>query len=134
MDIFFNIYFLFNELCKIIKLNGINICLKWTHQLIANQIAKRLVEVHHKYYIIHYPYGVTWYKILIPRNRNPVLIETVYDSNGTDVTEDILQYMGPSHNFHGQRIRPIDMGYSSLKFVFTLDNDKYFNEEDIIIL
>jgi hypothetical protein len=133
MDFLKNSFFLITELFKIIKINGINICLKWTHQIITNQIAKSLVEVHHKYYIIHYPYGMTWYKIIVPRNRKPLLIETIY-SGENDVTEDVLKYLGPSYNFHGQNIRPIDIGYKSLKFVFTLGETKFFDEFDNISL
>jgi len=102
----------------------------WAKQILANQIGNRLVEMHHKYYIVWYPYGVSWYKILIPRRRRPVLIDTITDENGNDVKKDVLAFMGPSHNFHGIATSPNTLGYESLTFTDLDSQSKTFVENE----
>nr|QBK88281.1 MAG: uncharacterized protein LCMAC202_06430 [Marseillevirus LCMAC202] len=104
----------------------------WTKQIIANQIGNRLVEMHHHHYIIHYPYGVTWYKIIVPRRRGPCLIDTVTDGDNNDVKKDVFAYMGPSHNFHGVTVTPSMLGYDSLTFTYISGEANTFAGTDIV--
>lgn len=125
-------YTVTKEVCKVIRRNGLGVCLKWTQQVIANQIGNRLVEMHHRYYVIHYPYGVTWYKIIVPRRRGPCKIDTVVDQDGKDVKKDVFAYMGPSHNFHGVAITPKMLGYESLTFTDIFGDARVYTEEEVI--
>ena len=120
------------EIYRVIRRNGLGICLMWTQQVIANQIGRRLVEMHHRHYIIHYPYGVTWYKVIIPRRRGPCLIDTVTDADGNDVKDDVFAFMGPSHNFHGVQVTPKLLGYKSLTFTDLTGESKVFAENEAI--
>lgn len=119
---------------SIVRENGIGVCLVWSKQIMTNQIAKRLVEIHHRYYIIHYPYGVTWYKMIIPRKRGPCRITQV-THNTTDVTGDVLQCMGPGHSFHGVKVTPKMLGYTGpLSFHFLDTTVTTFGETEPITL
>lgn len=122
------------EVYNVIQQNGLGICLLWTKQVIANQISKRLVEIHHKYYIIHYPYGVTWYKIVIPRKRGPSIFDTITDQDGNDVKKQVFEFMGPSRNFHGMDITPMAMGYGKLTITFLDGRVEEFQANDKIIV
>ncbi len=122
------------EICKVIRRNGLGICLLWTRQVIANQIGRRLVEMHPRYYVIHYPFGVTWYKIIVPRRKGPCLIDTVSDGDGKDVKKDVRAFMGPSHNFHGMTVTPKMLGYDSLIFTYIGGKTKIFAELDEITI
>lgn len=106
----------------------------WIKKFVANQSAKYLIEMHHKYYIVNYPYGVKWYKIIIPRKRGPCPFEYIYDENETDVTESVLTFMGPSFDFHKLPITPKQMGYESLTFVLEDDSEKKFMQNDTIFI
>lgn len=127
-------YTVTREVYKVIRRNGLGVCLIWTQQVIANQIGSRLVEMHHRYYVVHYPYGVTWYKIIIPRHRRPCRIDTVVDENDSDVKKDVFAFMGPSHNFHGAQVTPNMLGYKSLTFTDLTDNSHTFAEDEAITI
>lgn len=105
--------------------------LNWSKQLATNYVSKKLIETHHRYYIIHYPRGVRWYKMIIPRKRGPCKI-TQITNNTRDVTCDVLQFMGPSHTFHGIRVTPKMLGYTQLSFHFLDSTVLSFEESDII--
>lgn len=125
-------YTVAKDVYDIINKNGIGVCLMWTQQVIANQIGNRLVEMHHRYYIVHYPYGVSWYKIIIPRRRGPCRIDTILDEDGNNVKKDVCSFMGPSHNFHGTQVTPEMLGYNSLTFTDLAGDVKTFDKNDII--
>ncbi len=127
-------YTVTREVYKVIRRNGLGICLMWTQQVIANQIGNRLVEMHHHYYVVHYPYGVTWYKIIVPRRRGPCRIDTVTDENDNDVKRDVFAFMGPCHNFHGAQLTPSMLGYKSLTFTDLTDNSQIFAEDEAITI
>jgi len=105
-------------------------------KIMTNYLFQKCVEIHHKYYIVSYPYGMKWYKIILPRVRNPCMIdkvETIVGSEIIDVTNVIFDYMGPCYNFHGQKITPQILGYSNLRFTFLDDTIETFQEQAEII-
>ena len=120
------------KVVRCVRQHGLGICLQWTRQIVTNQITKHLIEMHHKYYVIHYPYGVTWYKIVIPRKRGPCLIAEIRDSGGNNVMDVITPYMGPSHNFHNQQISPKILGFEELLIVYIDGTEKKFTGNDVI--
>lgn len=127
-----HVYTVTSQVYTAIRNTGLGVCLIWTQQVIANRISRNLVEIHHRHYIVHYPYGVTWYKIIIPRHRGPCKIDTIVDSNGKDVKKDVCSFMGPSHNFHGIKVSPGMLGYESLIFTNISGVEKIFTKDDII--
>jgi hypothetical protein len=108
--------------------------LQWIQQIFANQLSKHLVEIHHRHYIIHYPYGITWYKIILPRRIGPCMIDTVVDHHANNVKKDIFAFMGPTHNFHGLQLTPNVLGYDSLTFTFLDGTFKTFESTDILCI
>jgi len=101
-------------------------------QLITNKVAKYFVHVDKNYYIVHYPFGVNWYKIIIPRHRKPCKITSITDSSGLDISKDIFEYMGPSHNFHGITVSPQILGYETIIFEYINGDKKEFSNKDEI--
>ena len=122
------------EACFLIIKDGPRICLVWARQLISSQIGKYLVEIHHQYYLVHYPYGATWYKIMIPRNRGPCMIDTITNDVFEHVKKEVIPFMGPGHNFHGSRVTPGMLGYESLTFTFINGDTRTFCKNEILIL
>lgn len=74
-------------------------------------LSKKHVVINPNYYIVYYPYGVSWYKIIVPRNRRPIVIDSIVNENGVDIKADVLPFMGPGHNFHGLMVTPRMMGF-----------------------
>ena len=105
----------------------------WTRQFLTSKFGHYFVEMHHAHYIINYPYGLTWYKILIPRKRGPCQIVDITDQDGNDVKDQILQFLGPGYNFHGIPTTPKMLGYKSLTFS-TIFDEQTFIEDKIIVV
>ena len=49
-------------------------------------ISRKVTETHHKHFVISYPHGTHWYKIVVPRERRPFVLCSVMDENEKDVT------------------------------------------------
>ena len=56
------------------------------------------------------------YKMIIIPKRGPSPILQISNNLQNDVTDQILQYMGPQYDWHGNRFTPEFFGYSSLTF------------------
>ncbi len=104
----------------------------WTRQVFANQISRYLVDVHGTHYIVHYPLGVTWYKIVIPRRRGPSQIDTIITEDGVNVKKQVAAFLGPGYNFHGQTVTPKIMGYDILTFTRLDGTSVTFNSDEKI--
>lgn len=111
---------------------------KWTmihhhiFELGTNYISQKMVHVQKDRIIIHFPYGVHWYKLSFPRKRGPFQMRMITDDTDTDVSQDVLSYMGPCYNFYGIPTAPHDLGYSSLTFSDFIGNTKVFKENEQI--
>ena len=111
---------------------------KYIYQFVTRIISKKLVEIHHKRYVVWYPYGVHWYRIVIPRVRGPSRVSnvlSVVDSTTfEDVTDEVKEIMGPCNNFHGIPTSPKMLGYSKLIFKFAFDSlqPKLFKDDETI--
>lgn len=84
------------------------------HQFYANMLSRKHVVINQNYYIVHYPYGVSWYKIIVPRNRRPIVIDSITDESGKDIKSEVIPFMGPGHNFHGLMVTPRMMGFDRI--------------------
>jgi hypothetical protein len=109
-------------------MNILNVVKEWVNY----KLFQWVVEIHHAYYIINYPYGMRWYKLLVPRKRGPVLIDTISNENGVDIKDIVLQYAGPGYNFHGQHITPKHLGYNKVIVKFIDDNESSFDSNEPI--
>jgi len=73
--------------------------------------------------VIYYERDGLSYKLCIPIKMNVLkarLPDEVYDENGKDVTENIIEFMGVNHDFHGIKTTPKLLGYKKLSFLFKL--------------
>jgi len=73
--------------------------------------------------------------VRIPKatRRGPSMISKIFDENGTDVTSEVITFMGPSHNFHGITTTPHLLGYEKLSFQM-LRGLKVFEKNDVIMI
>jgi hypothetical protein len=105
------------SLAKMLYNDGPKEGLRWINQLLTHWLYQQLVEVHRNYYIVHYPLGVSWYKIIIPRRRGPSRITQILDHQGRDIKEDLFAHLGPGKDFHGQPITPEMLGHQQLTII-----------------
>lgn len=84
--------------------------------------------------IYYYSCG-KFYKVRIPKNRFPNRIlgfETYTDFVWEDISENVMECLGKSKNFHGIPTTPKLLGYSNIKVLYTNGNEKIFDENEII--
>jgi len=119
---------LYNGYKTLDNTNGSNIL----YTVFNNYVSKHMVTIEKETITVSFPYGTRWYKIRFPRVRHPFMYNHIYDENGEDVSQDILSYMGPCHNFYGISTTPIDLGYSKLVFVDYFGEEMVFEKEQEI--
>jgi len=87
-----------------------------------------------KYCTLTYFHGDRKFRVKFPKKRGPrsiTLIETLDDKN---VTKEVIEMMGPSHNFHGISTSPLLLGYNGLKITYRNGMVSYYLKDDTIWL
>ena len=93
---------------------------------------KSIVQIDKNNYLLTYAINGKLYKYPIKVKRGPPPILQISDENSEDRTKDILCYLGPSYNWHGNSVTPAILGYKSLVFECANGNELVFNEETIL--
>jgi hypothetical protein len=70
----------------------------------------------------------------IKRSRKMGKLLQVINENNDDVTDLIVQYYGPDHNWHGMTYTPGDLGYESMTIIDYDGNVFCFDKDQNIIL
>ena len=77
-----------------------------------------------------YHVGFQKYVIPIRCRRGPTGVTDVRviheDGRKEDVTERVREFMGPGHDFHGQRLRPIDIGFDRPLEFYEMLSDRVY--------
>jgi len=67
-------------------------------------------------FVIDYPYGPKWYKLMIPKHNNKRILSVKIES-GEDIKHILKKYMGPYDNFGNvSGLTPRLLGYGRLIF------------------
>lgn len=89
-------------------------------------------KINRNTYEISYVVSGKMYKMLVTPKRGPAPVLQVSDSGDNDVTSEILQYMGPSYNWHGNTVTPKFLGYNTLTFQLSNGEEITFEEDKIL--
>ena len=93
-----------------------------------------LISSKGKYELIYYD-GDMRYKVVFPKNRKIRQISQVENVLGEDITPEILEMMGPSHNFHGISSSPGLLGWKDgLNVKYRSGEEIFYGYNDIIKL
>ncbi len=81
--------------------------------------------------------GIQKYRVIFPKKRGPKRVVSVHttiddDPLNLDVTSQIFEYMGPSHNFHNIPSSPKLLGYKDLIFTMRNGDILSFSDEELI--
>jgi hypothetical protein len=101
---------------------------------------KTHVIMNEKWYEVSFNHEQQIYKIRFPRKKGPCKLISAFtvgniasEDFSKDITDEIMKFMGPCHNFYGINTSPSLLGYSKIKFVMMGGKIKEFNEDEIII-
>ena len=89
------------------------------------------------YYNLTYFNGNRRYKIRFPKQRGPlniVRITTNLFLKEIDITSEILELLGPGHNFYGIPTSPNLLGYTNLMVEYLNDKKRMYIGDEIIKL
>ena len=107
------------------------ICLQKIITLYQYYFLKNDVIKKSRTHIIPYYSQNKHYKIIYkPSIKKKRIIKVLY--HNLDITEEILEFLGPHNDFHNIPTTPLLLGYDSLTFEFLNDESKTFNDDEII--
>jgi len=91
-------------------------------------------KVDRNLYEITYAINGRLYKMLIKQIRGPVPIKMVLDKDGNDITDKVLPYIGPQHDFHSAELYPNFFSTEKLCFLSHDDSMIEFESDDVLTL
>jgi hypothetical protein len=91
-----------------------------------------LVKQDKNTYLLTYNINGKVYKNLIKVKRGPCPILQISNEDTEDVTTNVLQYLGPTRNWHGNQYTPKILGYKTLVFECDDGEEKVYNENDTL--
>ena len=87
-------------------------------------------QIDAKNYEITYVINGKLYKMIITPIRGPAPLLQVRDEKDDDITEKILPYLGPRHDWHGCKFTPKNFGYEKITFELADGTNKSFKKND----
>ena len=96
-------------------------------QWLNNSIEK----IDRKTSVLTYVYAGRKYKLLIRPKRGPSPILQVSNEKSEDLTDEIMPYLGPKYNWHGDSFNPKFFGCESLTFECANGKSEIFKNEEI---
>lgn len=113
--------------CMIVKAMYL-MFLQWVNRSVV-RIGTNLYEVS---YVIS---GITYkFHVKLKKGPNSNVIIQASDENDTDLTGELLTYLGPMDNFHGNKYTPTHFGVKSITLNMASGEDKTFTEHEHIVL
>lgn len=83
-------------------------------------------------YILSYVINGNSYRIFLKHRRGPKPFLLVVDENDNDVTDEIIQYLGPNQDWHCQKYCPENFNKNCLTFEMMDGKQKNFFNKDFI--
>jgi len=108
-------------------ISHVSILIKIIHIKVLMFIYDGLIEDYPAYFIINYPFGLKWYKLIVMKSRVRMCSITSELDNGQiiDIKPIVKQYLGPYDNFcNNHNITPEILGFNNITFTDT-NNIRY---------
>lgn len=95
---------------------AISIIMRYPYEILKRKLTARC-ESAPLLVVVPYRINGVEYKMMTKHRKGPCSILVITDQDGVDVTDIVLPYMGPLHNWHGHDFKPQDLGYKRLTFL-----------------
>lgn len=106
-------------------------------QYVLDSMQIGIIENNKKSMTIGYIHGPQYYKIKFPKRRVLSVIQMVINegcSGTADITQEFLEYLGPSKNFHGIIATPNFYGWNKVKICFVDGSEIIYNRDDLLVM
>jgi hypothetical protein len=104
------------------------------YKMVLQTLRGTLKSIGRNKHEVCYYIGMRRYKLHLNTRSLPSTVIQITDENEDNVTEDVMEYMGPRHDFHNIKYSPSDLGYQSLDFYMIDGETKTFSEKETINL
>lgn len=105
----------------------------WWYEFLQ-YINNTITRIDKKSILLTYVLNNKIYRMIIRPQKGPPNILMVVDNNFNDVTENILSYYGPQHDWHNRSFTPACLGYEKLTFELSDTTSKTFEKMEKIII
>lgn len=109
--------------CMVAKMYWINF-LHWANNSIE--------YLDHKTAVISYILNGKLYRMVVTPKRGPINVLLVTDDGQNDVSDIVIPFMGPNHDWHGREYTPSFWKKNSLTFELASGESKTFHENQPI--
>ena len=109
--------------CMVAKMYWINF-LQWANNTIEH--------IDNKNTIVSYVLNGKLYRFVVKAKKGPTNVLLITDENLTDVSDDILPFLGPSQDWHGKDFTPSFWKKESLTFELATGDQKTFRNNEKI--
>jgi len=92
------------------------------------------IEMKDNVYTLTYFIGQKEYKAVFKGKRGPNKITKILNKNDEDITDRILAYMGPTHNFHNIPTSPKMLNLDECRFIHINGNVSRFCGDETIVI
>lgn len=119
--------------CMIV-LVSLKMILKALYISLIQYLNQTIIKLDKNMYEKTYVVNGKMYKMIIMPSRGPSPVLQISNEKNEDVTEDILAYLGPEHNWHYTYFTPKFFNYESLTFQLSDGTELTFHDRDTIVL
>jgi hypothetical protein len=91
-------------------------------------------HVDNKTAIISYVLNGKLYRMVVKSKKGPSAVLLITDEESNDISDTILPFIGPYHDWHGKNYTPSFWNKKSLTFEFSNGEQKTFMENEVIII
>jgi hypothetical protein len=120
--------------CCMVIVVSLQLIFKALYISLIQYLNKSIIKIDKNMYEKSYVVNGKLYKMIIMPSRGPVPVLQITNEKDEDVTDHILTYLGPEHNWHYTYFTPKFFNYDSLTFQLSDGTEKVFNDRDTIIL
>jgi hypothetical protein len=117
----------------IVWISFIMLC-KAFYQQLLQYLNNSVKKIDKNTYEVSYIINGKSYKMVVKPVRGPIPILCVVNENCIDVTDEIIQYLGPKNDWSGFNFYPDFFKYKKLEIQLSNGDVKVFNHSETIIL
>ena len=116
--------------CKAISMT-ITIISKMLWLMFLQWLNNSIKKIDRKTSVLTYVFAGKKYKLIIKPKRGPSPILQISNEKFEDLTDEIMPYLGPKYNWHGDNFNPSFFGCKTLTFECSDGKSTIFKNEEI---
>lgn len=94
---------------------------------------KQSRQISRNVYEVDYYHNRKKYRMRFSAKEGPPLLD-VFNERGENISEYLYEYLGPSHDFHGKKYTPSDLGLTRITVLDANLQEKVFHSNELIVV